>query len=59
MFSGPARREEGLAASLKSLGCDCEEWDIVNDDAYDLADDKRISQGEFDGGVKWANAQGE
>ena len=58
MFSGPSGRKDGLASSLNSLGCDCEEWDIVNGEAYDLADDatyqllkQRISQGEFDGGL--------
>ena len=58
LFSGPAGRSDGLAAALKRLGCECEDWDIVNGSVYDLADDAtfrqlraRVQRGEFDGGL--------
>ena len=58
LFSGPSGRKDGLAAALRHLGSNCEDWEIVNGDLYDLADDatyrklrQRIADGYFDGGL--------
>ena len=39
MFSGPRNRPDGLAAKLKELGLECEEYDLVNGSQEDLAND--------------------
>ena len=58
MFSGPAGRTDGLKAMLAGMDCECEEYDIVNGDRYDLAGDAvynqlkaKVEGGHFDGGV--------
>ena len=58
LFSGPSGRKDGLAAALRQLGSNCEDWDIVNGDLCVLADDatyrklrRRIVNGVFDGGL--------
>eukprot|EP00439_Symbiodinium_sp_Y106_P060007 s2027_g8.t2 len=58
LFSGPAGRPDGLRAMLAGMDCECEEYDIINGDRYDLADDAVYNQlkaevegGGFDGGV--------
>ena len=58
LFSGPIERVGGFASCLKSLGLECEEWDIVNGEHFDLTDGevwlklkRRIDDGEFDGAL--------
>ena len=38
LFSGPLERAGGFASCLKSLGLECEEWDVVNGEHFDLTD---------------------
>ena len=56
LFSGPTGRSDGLASFIRRAGHECEEWDIVNGEKFDLADDatyqqlkSRILNEEFDG----------
>ena len=58
LFSGPLERAGGFASCLKSLGLECEEWDVVNGEHFDLTDGeiwlklkRRIDDGEFDGAL--------